>query len=169
MLENFKEEKSQLIEHISTTSSSEKITWVYSFVLWILMIVSCVLKINLHSSYSLFMVEKSGAPDINMYLVVDFSLDLATVILYVICILTATKNGNWCMGVVGFCLLLIFAFRFYYGIYFLYEGYHVENEEDVKFRNELHKNIVYEICLEIFMLPVAIIGGILLLFIFIKN
>ena len=169
MLGTFGEEKSQLIEHISTTSTSEKITWGYSFVLWVLTIVSCVLKMSFHSSYSVFMVEKSGAPDINMYLVVDFSLDLATVILYVICMLSATKDGNWCMGVVGFCLLLIFAFRFYYGVYFLYEGYNVENEENVKFKAELHKNIVYEICLEIFMLPVAIVGGILLLVIFIKN
>ena len=168
MLETFREDKTQLIEHISTTSTSEKITWAYSLVLWVLTIVSCVLKMNFHSSYSVFMVEKSGAPDINMYLVVDFSLDIATIILYAICILFATKNGNCCMGVGGFCLLLIFAFRFYYGVYFLYEGYQVEND-DVKFQAELHKNIVFEICLEIFMLPVAIIGGILLLLIFIKG
>ena len=66
------------------------------------------------------------------------------------------------MELVGIILLLIFAFRFGFGVYFLIEGYQVENE-DAKFNAELHKNIVYEICLEIFMLPVAIIGGILLL------
>ena len=162
MLETFMVDKSQLIEHISTTRKSEKIIWVYSFVLWVLTIVSCVLKMNFHSSYSVFMVERSGAPDINMYLVIDFSFDLATIILYVICIFSATKNMNLCMRLLGFCLLSTITLRFYYGVYFLYEGYQFENE-DVKFQDELHKNIVYEICLEIFMLPVALIGGILIL------
>ena len=66
------------------------------------------------------------------------------------------------MGLLVFCLLSTITLRFYYGVYFLYEGYQFENE-DVKFQDELHKNIVYEICLEIFMLPVALIGGILIL------
>ena len=84
MLETFREDKSQLIEHISTTETSEKITWVYFFVLWVLTIVSCVLKMNFHSSYSMFMVE-SGAMGINRYMVVDFSFDLAISDFYIIC------------------------------------------------------------------------------------
>ena len=170
MLDSFREDKLQLIKHLSTTETSEKIAWAYSLVLWVLTIVSCVLKMNLHSSYSVFMVEKSGAPDINKYLVIDYSLDIATIIIYGICILFATKNGNWCMELGGTCLLLIFAFRFFYGAYFVYEGYQVKNDDvKFKFKAELEKNIVYEIFLEIFMLPAAVIGGILLLIIFIKG
>ena len=129
--------------------------------LWVSTIISYVLKMNFHSSYSVFIVEKSGTPDINMFLVVNFSLDLAAIILYAICMLFANKNGNCIMGVGGVFLLLIFAFRFFFGALFLYRGYQVENE-NVKFQAELHRNIVYEICLEIIMLPVAIVGLLLL-------
>ena len=163
MIAKFIDDRKEAFDWIRNhAESSAKLCFYYTSILWVLEMVSCALKLNFYSSYNSTLQQSSVGQDLALYTTVLFSLDLAVIIIYSCILCSFGKKENGCFTISGLVWVLLFAFRFYYGIYFLYEDSKVETD-DTTLENSIKINVIYEICLDVYMLPPAIIGGMILI------
>ena len=146
----------------SEADDGDRVLFYYTLILWFLEIISCAMKLNFYSSYNSTLQLSSVGQDLSDYTIILFSLDLTVIILYFFILCSMDRKENACMTVCGFAWVLVYAFRLYYGIYFLYEDSKVETD-NTTLESSIKTNVIYEICLDIYMLPPAIVGAFFLL------
>ena len=146
----------------SEAEDADRVLFYYTLILWVLEIVSCAMKLNFYSSYNSTLQESSVGQDLANYTIVLFALDLTVIILYFFILCSMERKENACMTICGLVWALVYAFRLYYGIYFLYEDSKVETD-NATLESSIKINVIYEICLDVYMLPPAIVGAFLLL------
>ena len=142
-------------------SNTEKFIFYYATGLWILEIISFILKVKFYSTYSDILDASSIGSEFSHYTLVLFCLDISLIVFYAIFLIFVTRESNFVMIITTITLFIVFAFRLFYGLYFLFDESKIET--DIANLDEAMKmNFIFEVCLEICIIPPAVVGGIII-------
>jgi len=142
-------------------SNTEKFIFYYATGLWILEIISFILKVKFYSTYSDILDGSSIGSEYSHYTLVLLCLDIALIVLYTIILIFATKESNDVMIITTIILLIVFAFRMFYGLSFLFDETKIVTDV-ANLEEAMKMNFIFEVCLEICIIPPAAVGGIII-------